>query len=177
MLSKIQAKIEKNMMVVALGSNLGNRLFYLHKAEELMSRCFGKAVLGSSIYTTPAWGIENQASFLNSVLLFDTDKSAQNCLKILRSVEQDLGRKRFKKWGPRCIDLDILYYGQEMISSNELEIPHPHLQDREFVLVPLCEILPDFIHPKFQKNQEQLLKDLLQDKRGPSAEIFSSYVS
>ncbi|MFC2064080.1 2-amino-4-hydroxy-6-hydroxymethyldihydropteridine diphosphokinase [Chloroflexota bacterium] len=141
---------------LSLGSNLGNRLLnletaiqYLHPEIEIIKR--------SSVYETPPWGYEDQPPFLNMVIVGQTMYSPGKLLKFLKSIEKEMGRMASFRFGPRLIDLDILFYDQLILESEELVIPHPRISERAFVLVPMAEIAPDLIHPKL----DQRIKDLL----------------
>jgi len=140
-----------------LGSNLGNRNEMLSTAQEHIERQIGVVIKTSSVYQTKAWGIENQADFLNQVLEIETDLSPKNVLDQILQIEKEMGRIRYQKWGSRVIDIDILYFGDEIIETEELKIPHPENQNRNFVLAPMAEIAPNFIHPLLNLSQEQLL--------------------
>ena len=142
-----------------LGSNLGDRMVMLEKAQTLVEQQLGPVKAQSSLYETAAWGIENQAAFLNQVLEIETPLSPQDLLQAALTVEQQLGRVRAQKWGPRSLDLDILYYGEQVMESPELTLPHPQLHLRRFTLVPLCEIAPLWVHPVLKKNNLQLLQE------------------
>ena len=144
---------------IGLGSNLGDRKVNLIGAIELISRRIGIILKQSSVYETKAWGITTQPNFLNQVILVSTKLSAQECLNNLAQIEQELGRVRTEKWGPRSIDLDLLYYDQEIIETLNLIVPHPGIADRKFVLIPLAEIAPDFVHPLLLKSNKQLLNE------------------
>ncbi|MEY4875951.1 MAG: 2-amino-4-hydroxy-6-hydroxymethyldihydropteridine diphosphokinase, partial [Bacteroidota bacterium] len=111
----------------------------------------------SSIYRTKAWGNENQNDFLNQCLIIETELSAESCLQKILLIEQNLGRKREEKWGPRTIDIDILFFNSEIVDKPNLQIPHPYLHLRRFTLAPLHELIPDFIHPILKKNISELL--------------------
>lgn len=142
---------------IALGSNMGDRLNYL---EKVLS-CFEsypqlKMRKASSIYETAPWGKTDQPPFLNCVLEIDTSFTPQMLLETLREIERQLGRERKEKWGPRTIDLDILLYGDEIINTPDLTIPHPRMSQRAFVMIPLIEIAPELIHPVFKKTMKQL---------------------
>ncbi|MDZ7608724.1 MAG: 2-amino-4-hydroxy-6-hydroxymethyldihydropteridine diphosphokinase [Cyclobacteriaceae bacterium] len=101
----------------------------------------------SSVYKTKAWGIENQPDFLNQVLEVESDLYPLEILDCILGIEESLGRVRDIKWSSRVIDIDILYYGSEIVTEPKLTIPHPQIQNRNFTLVPLCEIAPEFVHP------------------------------
>lgn len=145
-------------VVLLIGGNLGDRYLNLCRAEELLSAELF-LVAKSRIYETAAWGGQAQGSFLNSVLLYNTKKTPMEVLRFCQSVEDRLGRFRDQKWGNRTMDIDILYYDEEILQIPELIIPHPFIQQRRFALVPLAELIPDFIHPVFQCTQLALLRD------------------
>jgi 2-amino-4-hydroxy-6-hydroxymethyldihydropteridine diphosphokinase len=142
-----------------IGGNLGNRVENLENAVELISRRAGTIIRTSVIYETAPWGITDQKSFLNQALELDTIHPANILLDVLLEIEQELGRIRREKNGPRLIDIDILFYGTAIISDPRLTVPHPLLQERRFALVPLNNINPDFIHPVFNKPVKQLLAE------------------
>ena len=148
-----------NGIYLLLGSNLGERMAILAAAQTQLEQSVGLIKASSSLYETEAWGKTDQPPFLNQVLEIATELSATELLKELLNVEQKLGRKREEKWGPRTVDIDILYYGEQIINSLELSLPHPQLHLRRFTLVPLCEIAPLFVHPVFKKNNLQLLQE------------------
>lgn len=159
------------MLVVAFGSNIGNRYAYIVQAKKALQKKFGRAYKYSQVYETPAWGKEDQAAFLNSVACFSTDLPASECMQICTKTEKDLGRIRNEKWGARAIDIDILFYGGEIISEENLEIPHPEVQNRGFVLRPLIDVVPAFHHPELQIPIQELFKQFKGDK---DFEPFSS---
>lgn len=143
---------------ILIGSNEGDRLLQLRTACEAIKN-LGNIKNVSSIYETAAWGLEEQASFLNQVLELHTELSPEILLVALLNIEQKMGRKRVQKWAARLIDIDILYIGQEIIQTETLQIPHPYLHLRRFTLVPLCEISPNFLHPIYQKTNQELLEE------------------
>jgi len=146
-----------NQVYVLLGANIGDPLNQLAQAREQISQKLGHIEQASSIYESEAWGVEDQPIFLNQVLLVESELSAEEFLQIALSIENDLGRIRFKKWGSRVIDIDMLYYNEEIIDSENLKIPHPFLHQRNFTLVPLVEISPQYIHPVLKKSNKDLL--------------------
>ena len=140
-----------------LGSNLGDRLSILARSRQLIEEHIGVIVNASSIYLTKAWGIEDQPDFLNQVVEVSTTLAPTELLLVINKIEIDLGRKRYVKWGSRIVDIDILYFGDLILESPELTIPHPENQNRNFVLVPMTELTPEFKHPKLLKTQAALL--------------------
>lgn len=153
-----------------LGSNIGDRLYYLEECIRLLSEHFEIGQC-SSIYETAAWGDREQQAYLNIALEICTDISPADLHQTTRAIEQYLGRKDKGNYQPRTLDIDILFYGEEIILSNNLTIPHPRLQFRRFVLVPLNEIAPKLIHPVFRKNIQTLLDECPDDL---PVEIFPS---
>src|SRR5690242_20556892 len=133
------------------GSNLGERAANIANAITHLENEEVTTLKLSSIYETEPWGNTSQATFLNQAGKFRTTLSAAELMKTILKVEQDLGRVRTVKWSPRIIDIDILFFGNEIISRDDLKIPHPELANRKFALTPLAEIAPDFIHPVLKK--------------------------
>ena len=145
-------------VVLLIGGNIGDRMSCINQAISLIDKHIGKITASSSLYETAAWGEENQAAFLNRVVCADTNKQAEEVMSTVLEIENKLGRIRNGKWQQRKIDIDILFYENEIIEQENLKIPHPHLHQRRFTLVPLVEVLPDFIHPKVNKTSTELLK-------------------
>ena len=152
-----------NLQIVylLLGSNLGNRKEILDKAINLLSQKVGVVILQSKDYETAPWGITNQPDFLNLAVSIQTRLEPLQILEITQSIENQLGRVRKEKWGARLIDIDILFYGNEIIDEPNLKIPHPLLQERDFALTPLVEIAPNFVHPVFGKTILELREKLI----------------
>lgn len=146
-----------------LGSNEGNRKGNLKKACKLIEFRCGKIMRPSSIYETEAWGMKEQNHFLNQALLIKTPLTPPNLLNTVKAIEKELGRTETIKWGPRIIDVDILFYEDKIVLLPELTIPHPFIQERKFTLVPLNEIATDFIHPAFKETVKQLLEECLDE--------------
>ncbi len=140
------------------GSNLGNRLTFLKTAQIELQKRVGKLIQASAIYETAAWGVTNQADFLNQVLELETNLLPEEILKINQEIEKEAGRNRKEKWGARELDIDILFYGDLVLNTSELTIPHPQLQNRRFTLLPLAEIAPGLVHPALKKTVAELLK-------------------
>jgi len=147
----------KNEIYVLLGGNLGNPQEQLRQAKKLLTLKLGDIIKASSFYQSEAWGIEDQPTFLNQVVLLQTDKTAEQSLLICQEIENELGRQRKEKWGARIIDIDILYYNSEIINTPTLIVPHPYIPTRRFTLEPLCEIAYSYKHPKLNLTNGQLL--------------------
>lgn len=141
-----------------LGSNMGNRTQHLANAISFLNT-IGYIKKTSSIYETAAWGKRDQAAFLNQAVLLNTILSPYNLLKNILEIEEKLGRKRVEQYGSRIIDIDILFFDEVIIHTENLVIPHAALTNRKFTLEPLAEIAPDIIHPIYQKTIKILLKE------------------
>lgn len=142
-----------------LGSNLGDRYRNLDLARQQISRQIGTLVTQSSVYKTAAWGKTNQPAFYNQVVAVKTVLSPRKALERLQSIEEALGRTRAEKWGPRIMDIDILFWGDQIVNEPNLTIPHPGIPQRRFTLMPLVEIRKDFIHPILQRDMKALLEE------------------
>jgi len=149
---------------IGLGSNLGDREANLVQAVHLISE-IAPLLAKSSFYRTEPQGYKHQRDFLNSVVCVDMDATARELLKILSSIEEKIGRVRLFTNAPRVIDLDLLFYNGVIINQPGLEVPHPRLHLRAFVLVPMVEIAPDFIHPVLHKSMSDLLEKLASSYR------------
>ncbi len=137
---------------LGLGSNLGDRKKNIQDAvRRIQERGIAGGIKVSSLYETEPEGVKKQPLFLNGVLEMETDLSPQELLAALKSIEKQGGRKKGWKWGPRIIDLDLLLYGDLVMKEEDLEVPHPLLAERPFVLIPLAEIAPEFVHPVLKK--------------------------
>lgn len=143
-----------------LGSNMGNREVYLQQALDLISQQVGPVELRSSLFETAAWGKTDQPDYINQAIRLKSDITAIKLLEVIGSIEAKLNRTREERWGARTIDIDILFYGSEIIDLPDLIIPHKLLHQRRFVLMPLNEIAPNLNHPVFKKTIHQLLLDL-----------------
>ena len=155
-----------NIIYIGLGSNIGNKIGQLQLARELIEQIGDLEVIrASSLYLTSPWGNTEQEDFVNQVIEARTGLSALDLLYRLQEIEIKMGRQRNVKWGPRSIDLDILLYGDEIIDLPELKVPHPHMRERLFVLIPLQEINPELVFPEDGvKLKEVLISDL--DREG-----------
>ena len=148
-----------NTAYLLIGGNLGNRTAYLQQAIQLIRESCGNIVHSSAIYETAAWGLTDQPSFYNQALAVETLLNPEALMQQLLQIEEQMGRQRTVKMGPRIIDLDILLIDQWVIASGLLTLPHPALPQRRFALLPLCEIAPALIHPVLHKSITQLLAE------------------
>lgn len=146
-----------NKVFLLLGANLGDPVAQLAKALEEIESRVGKLEACSSLYESAAWGVTDQPAFLNQIAVVSTPLSPLDVLDNIQAIEHNLGRIRLSKWGARVIDIDMLYFNDECIQHERLIVPHPHLPDRRFVLIPLLEIAPQFIHPKLGITTKDLL--------------------
>lgn len=138
---------------------MGDRLANLENAKKAIEKDLGNILYTSSVYETAAWGKEDQPAFLNQALLIETNLKAEDLMNTLLQIEKNMGRIRQEYLGPRTIDLDIIFFNDQIMNTENLTIPHPQMQKRNFVLTPLNEIAPDFIHPVFNRSIAQLLMD------------------
>lgn len=141
---------------LGLGSNMGPRAANLRTAAALISKNIGKIAKQSHMYETDPWGNTDQDSFYNQVLMINTTLDPREILSEISKIEREMGREKKEKWGPRLIDIDVLFYGKRIIRDKGLEIPHPELHKRNFVLVPLMEIAPDLEHPVLHEQIDEL---------------------
>ena len=142
----------RNIVFIALGSNKGNRINYLRRAvSELTHDSKLKVVASSSVYETKPFGDVNQADFLNAVIKVKTSYLLIEMFDFLKQLEVELGRRESTKWGPREIDLDLLFFNDFIFNNEKLTVPHFGIQDRDFVLVPLKEIASEYFHPALKK--------------------------
>ena len=141
---------------VAFGSNIGEKESYIKRALEKIEKSGMKIIKVSPIYETEPYGVLDQDSFLNGVVKIETNLTPENLIEVLLDIERQLDRVRERRWGPRTIDLDIIFYDDLIINKNNLIIPHKDMENREFVLKPLCDIDENFIHPVLKKSVRQL---------------------
>jgi 2-amino-4-hydroxy-6-hydroxymethyldihydropteridine diphosphokinase len=146
-----------NSAYLLIGGNLRNRTENLAKARSFVEDKLGKIIKASSIYETAAWGITEQPEFLNQVLLIQTKLAAEKMMEVILTIENKMGRIRSQKNASRIIDIDILFFNDEIINQSNLSIPHPQIQNRRFVLVPLNEIASGLIHPVIKQSIKNLL--------------------
>lgn len=149
-----------NKVVLSLGSNVGDRQSNLSAAINRIFEIPAMLLKKSSIYQTAPWGNKDQPDFFNQVLEIETALDAHALMEKLLSIEESMGRKRKEKWEPRIIDIDILFFNEEILETEKLTIPHKLLHERKFILEPLHEILPSKNHPILKKNISTLLIEL-----------------
>lgn len=136
-----------NKTYLLLGSNMGNSKKQLLKAIMLIEKQVGKITRRSSLYSTAAWGNTKQPDFLNQVIIAETGLTATQTMQTILQIEKKMGRIRTVKNAPRIIDIDILFFNKQVIDQEDLQVPHPQIQNRRFVLTPLNELSPNFNHP------------------------------
>lgn len=146
-----------NKIFLLTGGNIGDRKKNVEIAAALIQKEIGSIVRSSKIYETEAWGITNQASFYNQVLLIESKLSAEEILQKILKIEEGMGRVRTIKNAARIIDIDILFFNHEVINEPNLNVPHPEIANRRFVLTPLNELAPNFVHPVLNKSIHYLL--------------------
>ena len=149
-----------NNAVLLLGSNVGARLLNLERACNEIESKLGKITQRSSVYETAPWGNPDQEEFLNRIVKVDSFCQADQMMERIISIEKEMGRVRTKKWEPRIIDIDILFYNDEIISNENLIVPHPGIHLRKFALMPLAELMPDYLHPVLKKSIAELLREV-----------------
>jgi 2-amino-4-hydroxy-6-hydroxymethyldihydropteridine diphosphokinase len=150
---------------IGIGSNLGDKLHNCEKAiSEILKIDRHKLLKKSSFFKTQPVGYTSQDWFVNGAVKIETDLEAIELLRALKTVEFQLGRTEIFRWGPRTIDLDILFFDDIEIETEELQIPHPHIRERQFVLIPLVEIDRDLVHPVLRKTVQELLRNLKEDQ-------------
>jgi len=149
-----------NRVYISLGSNRGKREENLQRSIELLNEKAGKVVQRSSVYETEPWQMTDSTNFLNQVVLLETALNADTLMDTILGIESALGRIRIaERYEPRTIDIDILFFNNDVLETEKVTVPHPHLHQRRFVLNPLSELAPGFIHPVLQKSMEQLLQE------------------
>ena len=146
--------------IIAIGSNMGEREEYIRQAIDMMEEKAGHILAVSDTIETKPYGVTDQADFLNLAVSMETELTPRQLLEVLHGIEADLDRVRLIRWGPRTIDLDIIFYGDRIIDEEDLHIPHIDFYHREFVLGPICQIEPDLIDPRTGKTIRKLLEEL-----------------
>ena len=150
---------------IGIGSNLGDKVYQCETAiSDILRADQNKLLAKSSLFKTKPIGYTSQDWFVNSVIKIETDLKPLDLLRLLKDIESRLGREKTFRWGPRAIDLDILLFDKEEIEIEGLQIPHPRLQERQFVLIPLAEIDRSLIHPVLKKSIGELLENLKEDQ-------------
>lgn len=140
-----------------LGGNLGSSFDYIKSATKAIADEVGQVTALSSYYETEPWGFEHEQNFINQIVVIETSLSPQDALQKVLSIEHQLGRERKSSgYEGRVIDIDILFYDDLKINDPNLIVPHPHIQDRMFALIPLKEVSPDYVHPVFQETISEL---------------------
>src|ERR1039457_5302796 len=158
--------MDDTIVYLGLGTNRGDRMIYLEKAIERISETIGEILSKSSVYTTEPWGYTDDGFFLNMVLGVETPLSPEGLLAEINGIEKELGRIRsLERYLGRTIDIDILFYDDLVLQQDDLVLPHPLLQERKFVLVPLAEIAGNFIHPVYHKSIDSLLEECNDEKQ------------
>ncbi|UTW64488.1 2-amino-4-hydroxy-6-hydroxymethyldihydropteridine diphosphokinase [bacterium SCSIO 12741] len=154
-------------VLISLGSNLGSWEAVQQLALDEIEARIGRLERLSQVYRTEPWGVKDQPYFKNQVVLVHTRLSAPEVLNQLLNIEKECGRDREKedRWGPRSLDLDILFYGNEQVADSNLEIPHPRLHQRKFILIPLSEVAPDLIHPITAQSVREMLDYCTDDSK------------
>lgn len=146
-----------NIIYLQLGSNIGDRKQQLEAAISKIKEKVGDITNFSKVYESSPWRVDGQSNYLNQVLKVKTEIDAERVLNVVLEIENHLGRKRIEKWGERLIDIDILFYNNDIIETAHLCVPHKHIHERKFVLIPLNEIASDYVHPKYNKKVADLL--------------------
>lgn len=152
-------KTKQHIVFLGVGANVGDKKKNLEKAIEKLKREISDIQV-SKFYETEPWAYKNQDKFLNAAIRGTTFLAPSELLKLIKLIEKEIGRVKRFKWGPREIDIDILFYDDLVHKDDSLIVPHPFLQERKFVLEPLMDLDPDFVHPIFKKTVQQLYEKL-----------------
>ena len=157
-------KNKKKIVLMSLGSNQGNRLIMLTKAISELARSGFCIIDRSKIWETTPWGFTDQPRFLNMCISTETDLSPEKMIEMVKTIEERLGKTKKIKWGPRNIDIDVIAIGELVLETTELSVPHPHMHERAFVLIPLREIAPQFRHPITGRTVDEMICALSPEK-------------
>ena len=149
----------RNGIFIGLGGNLGDRKTLLLRARQRIDECVGSVLQTAPFYETAAWGVTDQPDYLNTVVEIESDLPPESILRKLLAIETELGRERAERWGSRTVDLDLLFDNDRILTTDFLTLPHPRLHLRNFVLRPMCDLAPDFVHPILQRSVQELLTD------------------
>ena len=150
--------MKKNRIYLLLGSNMGNSRQLISRTKKHIAKQIGPIIRESGLYQTAAWGNTKQPDFLNQVIIVESALSPMDTMLTILAIEKKMGRIRTIKNAPRIIDIDILFYNKMVVDEENLQVPHPQISMRRFVLVPLNELSPLLIHPVLQKTIHQLLR-------------------
>ncbi|MBK6619880.1 MAG: 2-amino-4-hydroxy-6-hydroxymethyldihydropteridine diphosphokinase [Saprospirales bacterium] len=146
----------RQQAILHLGANVGNRMEDLKEACARLELRAGRIIQKSGIYETQPWGNPDQPDFLNMALRLETKSNPEDLLRNIHTIEREMGREREKKWAPRIIDIDLILFGDLIIQTEDLMVPHPEMHQRNFVLVPLLDIAADWVHPILRETVEDL---------------------
>ncbi|UCH81994.1 MAG: 2-amino-4-hydroxy-6-hydroxymethyldihydropteridine diphosphokinase [Nitrospiraceae bacterium] len=150
-----------SIVYIGIGSNLGKREENCERAISFLINNGITIIKKSSLINTEPWGFEDQPAFVNMAVSAETDLTPDKILTLIKEIEVNMGRTATVRWGPRIIDLDILFYDDLVFASPDLSIPHPQIEERDFVLKPLEEIAPDLVHPVLKKSMKELRANYL----------------
>ena len=163
---------QKVKVAIALGSNLSDRLNHLKRAAETLASEFLEDARSSSVFQSQPWGVAEQPDFLNAVIVGISEWKPPSIINFLKSLEREHGRKETERFGPRVMDLDLVAFGDTVWESEGVKVPHPRAHERDFVLLPLCEVWPDWKHPLLKKTASRLLEEISKT-RPSSAKVFA----
>lgn len=148
--------MKDHILVVHIGSNVGDRLDFLRKSKDQLLMAFPGPSATSSVFETEAWGKTDQPAFLNAALVLRSPKRIEESFQVLHRIESRLGGPKSTHWGPREIDIDLIFFDQQVYHSQDLTVPHPRAHLRNFVLAPLNELIPYYRHPQLKRSLEEL---------------------